>query len=72
MDFVKAVCRMQEWLLSFAASGSTQFVKVKKIFRQKNRIFCENHNPTPIYITMDYPKFTVSNQKEESIPIQRV
>ena len=43
---------------------------VKKIFRQKNTIFFENYNPTPLdmsKLTMDYPKFIVSKQKEESI-----
>ena len=30
------------------SSGSTQFVKVKKIFRQKTTIFFENYNQTPL------------------------
>ena len=45
----------------------------KKIFRQNNIIFFENNDLTPLDIyTMDYLKFIVSNQKEESISIQRV
>ena len=32
----------------YAASGSTLFVMVKKIFRQKNTIFFENFNLTPL------------------------
>ena len=44
------------------SSGSTLFVKVNKIFRQKNTIFFENYNLTPLDIyTMNHPKLTVSN-----------
>ena len=48
-------------------------VKVKMIFRQKNTICFENYNLTPLdKCSMDHPKFIVSNQKEESISIERV
>ena len=52
---------------------STVFVKVKKIFRQRNTIYFLYYNPTPLdmYIGL-CPMFIVSNQKEESISIQRV
>ena len=49
------------------------FFKVKKIFGQNNTIFFFFYSLTPLDIcTMDYPKFIVSDQKEESISIQRV
>ena len=53
---------------------STLFVKVKMFFRQKNIIFFENYNLTPVDIctTIDYLKCIVSNQKEEPISIRRV
>ena len=38
---------------------------------KKYNIFL-NYNLTAKIYTMDYPKFIVSNQKEESISIQRV
>ena len=46
----------------------------KKIFRLRNTIFYENYNLAPLdkLCTVDYPKFIVSNHKEESISIQRV
>ena len=47
------------------SSGSALFVKVKKIFRQKNTIILENYYPdTPKYV-----QWTISslNQKKESI-----
>ena len=44
--------------------------KGKKIFRQNNTIFFLIYNLT--LLDMYYPKFIVSNQKEESISIQRV
>ena len=54
------------------SSGSTLFVKVKKSFRQKNTIFFGNYNLTPLDMYNGLSKFIVSNQKEESISIQRV
>ena len=42
----------------------------KKDFRQKNTIYFENYNSTPL--DMYNPKLIVSNQKEESIRLQRV
>ena len=51
----------------------TLSVKVKKIFRQNITTFFLYYNLTPLDVgTMDNPKFIVSNQKEESISIQRV
>ena len=47
--------------------GSTQFVKVIKIFRQNDTLFLKI-----IPDTMDCPKCVVSNQKNESICIQLV
>ena len=44
----------------------------KDVKTNKNTIFCENYNLSPLIYPMDYPKFIVSNQKEESISIQRV
>ena len=46
------------------------FVKLKKILRQKNTIYFENYNSAPL--DMYNPKRIVSNQKEESIRLQRV
>ena len=46
-------------------------VKIIKICRKKNTIiFFENYNLTCLDLYMDYPKFIVSNQKEESVSIQ--
>ena len=48
-------------------------VKVKKIFRQNIQYLKKIYNLTPLYsCTVGYSKFTVSNQKEVSIIIQRV
>ena len=49
----------------------TLLIKVKMIFRQKNTIFFENYNLTPLDMYNDYPKLIVSNQKEEYISIQK-
>ena len=44
------------------------------IFRQKYDIFMKLKPDiiTPRYVQMEYPKFIVSNQKEESISMQRI
>ena len=48
-------------------------VKVKQIFRQKNTIFFENYNLTPLdkYNGLSQV-FFISNKKEESISVQKV
>ena len=43
----------------------------KKIFRQKNTIFFLIITWHSLIYTMDYPKYIISIQKEESISIQR-
>ena len=50
------------------------FCKGYKDLQTKEYNIFENYKLTPLdkICTMDYPKFTVSNQKEESISIQRV
>ena len=53
-------------------SGSTLFVKVKKIFRQKKQYYLKKYTLTPLDHTLDHPKLMVLNQKEEFISIQRV
>ena len=45
---------------------------VKKIFRQKDTIFLENYNLTFLDMYNGLSQVFVSNQKEESISIQRV
>ena len=47
-------------------------MKVKKIFKQKNTIFKKKFNLTPLYLYNGLPQVIVSNQKGESISIQRV
>ena len=51
--------------------GSTLFVKVKLMFKQKYNIFFENYNETPLDMHIDYPKLPVSDQREDSIYKQR-
>ena len=53
-------------------SGSTLFVKVKKIFRQKNTIFLENYNWTPLDIYNGLSQVYCIKPEGESIGIQRV
>ena len=48
-------------------------VKIKKNTMSLFVVVFLNYNLTPLYIcTMNYPKCSVSNQKEESNSIQRV
>ena len=44
----------------------------KRFSDKKIQYFLKNITCHPQICTMDYPKFIVSNQKEESISIQRV
>ena len=54
------------------SSGSTLFVKGKISSDIEYNIFCKLKPDIPNICTIDSPKFIVSNQKEESISIQRV
>ena len=58
-------------MISGISSGSTLCVTKKKDFQTKE-IKNDNYNPTPLNITVDYPRFIVTNKKEESISIQKV
>ena len=52
------------------SSGSTLFVMVKKDFQTKNTILLlknVTYHPSFLDMTMDYPMFIASNQKEECI-----
>ena len=56
------------------SSGSSLFIKVKKIYRQKLQYFFENYNMTSLDIICTVvcdPNLIVSNQKEGSISKQR-
>ena len=56
---------MQTW-------GSTLFAKVKISLTKEYNFVLKIINQHSKICTMDYPKFIVTNQKEESISIQKV
>ena len=47
-------------------------LKVRKIFRQKNTFCFENYKLTPLNMNNALSQIYLSNQKEETISIQRV
>ena len=54
------------------SSGSTLFLRVKKIFRQKKIQYClKNYNMTPLGMYIRLSQVYCINQKEGSISIQR-
>ena len=55
-----------ELLHTAVSSCSTLFSKTKRIYREKHFIL-EFIACDPSICIMDYPKFNVSNQKEESV-----
>ena len=55
------------------AAGSTLLVKVKQIFKHKNKIFLTSYNLTSLDMYNGLSQvYFVLNKKEESISIQRV